>query len=260
MSPDICFIGAGNLATQLSEALQNAGCKVVQVYSRKGKTAAELAEKLNCNYTSEINKITQEADIYFVAVKDDAIVHVLEQWKANNKLIVHCSGTQPLSILRNFSENTGVFYPLQTFSKHRQVNFSNIPVFVEANTAENEIILLKLANRISGNVQVLGSEKRKRLHISAVFACNFVNHCYTLAHEVLKTADIPFDVLKPLILETAAKVMEMNPQEAQTGPAVRFDENIISEHLKILEANNALGELYRIVTNSIFEFHSKKRK
>ena len=151
-------------------------------------------------------------------------------------------------------------YPLQTFSKKRKVDFSNLPLFVEANTRENENKIRDMAAEISQKVAVLNSEKRKSLHIAAVLACNFSNHMYTLAAEYLQSKAIPFDVIRPLIEETASKVMEMAPKDAQTGPAVRFDENIIGMHLAELDEFPAIKELYKSISKSIFELHQEKDK
>ena len=217
-----------------------------------------LARKINADYTVEASAITKSADIYFVALKDSALYDVLSGFDFQNKLVVHTSGSLPLSALKSFSENTGVIYPFQTFSKNREIDFTEIPVFIEANYPENENILKLIAQKISKKVSVLNSEKRKSLHIAAVFACNFVNHFYTLAAGYLEAQDIPFDVLHPLIEETARKVQEMPPKEAQTGPAVRFDENIINDHLQQLEQFPELKALYNSISKSIFEHHQKK--
>ena len=217
-----------------------------------------LARKINADYTVEASAITKSADIYFVALKDSAVYDVLSGFDFQNKLVVHTSGSLPLSALKSFSENTGVIYPFQTFSKNREIDFTEIPVFIEANYPKNENILKLIAQKISKKVSVLNSEKRKSLHIAAVFACNFVNHFYTLAAGYLEAQDIPFDVLYPLIEETARKVQEMPPKEAQTGPAVRFDENIINDHLQQLEQFPELKALYNSISKSIFEHHQKK--
>lgn len=257
MSLNFCFIGAGNLATHLSKAFQNKGFNILQIYSRTKKSAKELADILSVKYTTSVNGINENADIYFVAIHDSAVTEVLSQINFNNKLVVHCSGSLPLSAIGDFSENTGVFYPLQTFSKNREVDFIEIPVFVESNSLKNKETLLKIANSISKSVFEINSEKRKLLHISAVFACNFVNHFYTIAAEILKSNDIAFEVLKPLILETAQKVQELEPEKAQTGPAVRFDENIINAHLQALNNFDEYRQLYMSVSKSIFN-HNKK--
>ncbi len=257
MNLKICFIGAGNLATRLSKSLIESGYNISQIYNRTEKSAKLLADLLGTNYTSAIDRIDTNADLYFIALKDSAVDKVLSKINFNNKLVVHCSGSLPLSVLDKYSENTGVFYPLQTFSKNRNIHFNTIPIFIESNSVKNRNSLLEIAQQLSNSALVLNSEKRKILHISAVFACNFVNHLYSISAEILKTEDIPFDVLKPLILETARKVQEMEPKKAQTGPAVRFDETIISSHLKELDGINNYKELYNSISKSIFEYHKK---
>lgn len=257
MSLNFCFIGAGNLATHLSKAFQNKGFGISQVYSRTGLSAKELANNLSTNYVISTEEIDKNADIYFVTLKDSAVDEVLSHINFNNKLIVHCSGSLPLSAIEKYSENVGVLYPLQTFSKKREVDFSEIPVFIEASSAKNEKLLCDIASQISGSVVVINSDKRKTLHISAVFACNFVNHFYTIASDILKSKNIQFDVLKPLILETARKVQEMHPENAQTGPAIRFDKNIIDSHLHELKDFGDYRELYKSISKSIFEHYNK---
>ena len=253
MSLNFCFIGAGNLATQLSKAFKNKGFRITQIYSRTEQSAKSLADLLNVNYTISINEIDKNADIYFVALKDEIVHEVLSQINFENKLVVHCSGSQSLSGFERYSENIGVFYPLQTFSKTRDVDFSEIPIFVESNSNKNEKLLLQIAGEISDSVSLLNSEKRKMLHISAVFACNFVNHFYTIAADILKSKNIPFEVLKPLIFETAKKVQEMEPERAQTGPAIRFDEKIMNSHLNELNEFGDYQQLYKLISKSIFD-------
>lgn len=254
---NLVFIGAGNLATQLSKAFQNKGFKISHIYSRSEESAKALANSLSVNYTTSIHEIDKNADIYFVALKDSVVNQVLSQINFDNKMLVHCSGSLPISVLEKYSENIGVFYPLQTFSKIRSVDFDEIPIFIESNSLENEALLKEIANKISGKVSVLNSEKRKSLHISAVFACNFVNYLYTIAGDILKSKGIPFEVLKPLILETAKKVQELEPEKAQTGPAVRFDKNIINDHLNELNEFADYKELYNSISKSIFKHHKK---
>ncbi len=257
MNLNFCFIGAGNLATQLSKALKNKGFKIIQVYSHTEQSAKTLANILNTNYTTSVYEIDKNADIYIVALKDQIIEEVISQIDFENKLVVHCSGSLPLSALGKHAENTGVFYPLQTFSKTRSIDFSEIPIFIESNSAKNETLLLKIARKLSDSVSVLDSEKRIILHISAVFACNFVNYFYTVSADILKSKNIPFEVLRPLILETAKKVQELEPEKAQTGPAIRFDENIINSHLTELKEFNDYQQLYNSISKSIFDRYNK---
>lgn len=257
-SPKIIFIGAGNLATHLAQALQKAGFEIVQVFSRTEESSKTLAGKLNTNYTSDIKALFKTADIYFVALKDSAVKEVLSQTELHNKLLVHTSGSLPLSALKDYSKNYGVLYPLQTFSKTTEVEFREIPVFIEASNPDIENELIQIAKTISSRVSCLNSEKRKSLHIAAVFACNFVNYFYTMAADYLDKSGISFDVLHPLIIETARKATEMPPIHAQTGPAVRFDENIINDHLERLKNYPELNELYNSISRRIFELHQNK--
>ena len=255
MSLNFCFIGAGNLAANLSLALFKKGFNISQVYSRTIHSAKMLAEKVESSFTVSTDEIDMSSDIYVVALKDDAIDEVLSQIDFQNKLVIHCAGSLPLSVLQKYSSNTGVFYPLQTFLKSRMISFENIPVFVEASSKENEEIILSVARKISKIVTVLDFEKRQMLHVSAVFACNFVNYFYTIAAELLESKDISFDALRPLIMETAEKVMTMEPGKAQTGPAMRFDKNIMEKHLSLLNSNKDYQELYMSVSKGIFEYH-----
>lgn len=255
MSHRLVFLGAGNLATHLSQELHQKGFSIEQVFSRTEKSARSLAKKLETNYTTSVQQISPDADVYFVALKDSAFEQVLPHINFQNKLLVHCSGSMPLSSLENYSTNIGVLYPLQTFSKDRQVDFSEIPVFIEASSPENGKILGHIAEKISSQVTVLNSEQRLHLHVAAVFACNFVTHFYTVAGEVLKPQKVPLDVLKPLIMETAHKVQEMEPVKAQTGPAVRYDHDVIEKHLDTLEDFPEFKKIYKIVSESIYKFH-----
>jgi len=259
MRLNVCFIGAGNLATQLSKSLCDKGCKIIQVYSRTESSAKVLADLVEASYTASTESITENADVYFVALKDAAFEEVLPKINFGKHLVVHCAGSLPLQILENYSENFGVFYPLQTFSKTRDVDFSKIPIFIEANSKKSENILVELGLRISSVVSIVNSEERKSLHIAAVFACNFVNHFYNIASEILGMKNLSFDLLKPLILETALKVQQLSPEEAQTGPAVRFDKNIIGNHLAELEKIGRYAELYKSVSESIFVLHNESR-
>lgn len=259
MSHRIVFLGAGNLGTRLSLELQKKGFVIEQVYSRSKSSASQLAQKLHTAYTTSPGDISSGADIYFVVLKDSVCHEVLSQVAFGNSLLVHCSGSMPLAVLEKYATRTGVLYPLQTFSKTRYVDFREIPVFIESRLKEDELILADVARKISDKVSVLDSEKRLMLHIAAVFACNFVNHFYCVASDILHSKNIPFAVLYPLIAETAEKIKQMTPAEAQTGPAVRFDKNIISTHLNELQNFPAFRELYESMSKSIFEYHKNRK-
>lgn len=255
MDKKIAFIGAGNLATRVALELHKQGAEIVQVYSRTVTSALTLARLIGCNYVTKTEKITTDADIYLISVSDMAINSLLETVNFNNKLVAHTAGSIPMNDLKKFSKNYGVFYPLQTFSKFRDVTFSRIPFCIEANTKKNEETLVELASLISKDVRIITSEQRKQLHLAAVFVSNFANHMYAIADEIVQEKDLPFDILRPLISETASKVKNMTPRAAQTGPAIRKDKNIMQEHIQMLNKNPKVKKLYSAISDSINEYH-----
>lgn len=258
MIENVVLIGAGNLATQLALALHDKGIQVKQVYSRKIESAKELAEKVKASFTNDLSQLMSEADLYVIAVKDSAIQEVLENVNLKDyQLIVHTAGSVPMSILEGFSNNYGVFYPLQTFTKSRKVDFSDIPVCIESSHPSTFLKLEKLAERLSNSVNQINSDERKTLHLAAVFVNNFVNHFYVLGADILHDKKLDFDLLKPLIRETADKIHTMNPFDAQTGPAKRNDQSILHAHLKMLHNKPELQKIYSFATESIFQFQQK---
>jgi predicted short-subunit dehydrogenase-like oxidoreductase (DUF2520 family) len=259
MANKIAIIGAGNLASRVSIELFRNGSEIVQVYSRTIKSASKLASEFDCDFTNDTSQISPNADIYLIAVSDMALDSILETANFNNKLIAHTAGSVPMKALAKYSQNYGVFYPLQTFSKNREIEFENVPFCIEANNSKNEGILMKLAATISGDVRKIDSEQRKQLHLAAVFACNFVNHMYALAFEMIKDNNLSFDILRPLIAETAAKIEQIEPGAAQTGPAVRMDMNVIQKHLDVLSNKPGLSELYEKISLSINQLQEKHK-
>jgi len=202
--------------------------------------------------------LISDADLYVIAVKDSAIQEVLENLNLKeDQLIVHTAGSIPMSILEGFSNNYGVFYPLQTFSKSRNIDFSVIPICIESSHPSTFLELEKLAERLSSSVNQINSEERKTLHLAAVFTNNFVNHFYTLGSDILHDKKLDFDLLKPLIRETAEKVQNLHPLEAQTGPAKRNDQHTINAQLKMLHDQPEFQKIYSFVTESIFQFQQK---
>ena len=253
----IVCIGSGNLATNLTLAWKEAGILVEQVFSRTEANARALAERLGCAWTTSTEEIINDADLYLFSLKDSALEAVASRLPKNNGLWVHTAGSMPLSVFEPFTTRRGVIYPLQTFSKSRRVNLDNVPFFLEANLEEDKAILEQLARAVSRDVRFLPSEKRRHLHLAAVFACNFVNHIYALADDILREEGIPFEVLLPLIDETAAKVHRLTPREAQTGPAIRYDENVINKHLAMLDKTPELKALYETLSRSIHKEANK---
>lgn len=247
------MIGAGNVATHLGIALSKSGDEIVQVYSRTDNSAIFLAKKLDTEFTTSLSKIIRNADLYILSVSDDVLPNILKDLNIGNKLLVHTSGFLSMDALARISENYGVFYPLQTFSKSRSVEMKKIPVCIEANTEENLGILKSLAMKISDDVRNVNSEQRRKLHLAAVFACNFPNYMYSIAAQILEDSDINFDILKPLIEETAEKIQDMIPQEAQTGPAIRGDKSIMDAHLNMLVKYPKFRKIYKLISTEIKE-------
>jgi len=252
----ICLIGAGNLATQLGTALAEKGHQVVQVWSRTSKSAAKLGTTLNSSYTTEIDSLVSDADIYIIAISDQAIAPLLARYQWGNKLVAHTAGSIPMDLLNRYCRNFGVFYPFQTFTIDRKVDFGQVPVCIEASNPQNLEILNQLALSISKNVIHIDSGQRQQIHLAAVFACNFVNHFYAIAKELTDEKGISFDILKPLILETAQKAVNQTPKSSQTGPAIRNDGSIMEKHLEMLSGHPDLQNLYRQVSQRIIHTHN----
>ena len=259
MIQSVVFIGAGNLATQLAIALTGKGILVKQVYSRTLEAAGELAGKINAAFTNDLSCLMPDGDLYIVSVKDSAIQEVLMNLSLDkNRLIVHTAGSIPMEVLSSSTNNYGVFYPLQSFSKYRNIDFSGIPICIEANNSSNLLTIQELAQRLSSSVQQVNSEERKTLHLAAVFVNNFVNHFYTIGYEILQDKKLDFNLLKPLIQETALKIESMNPMDAQTGPARRNDRAVMNDQLKLLQNQPEVQKIYNFVSQSIYHIHQKQ--
>lgn len=247
----IVLIGAGNVASHLYKAFgKTAVAEVIQVFSQHAESLSEYKEEVET--TTSLSKL-KPADLYLVAVKDDAITQVITEISKPARFIVHTSGSVAMP---NVSGKNGVFYPLQTFSKNVDVDFSNIPICLEASEEKSLELLQELANSISEKVFSISTEQRKSLHLAAVFVSNFSNHLYALAAEFCEANQVPFETLHALMLETTRKAVENNPNEVQTGPAIRHDQETIQKHLGQLK-DPQLKEIYSILTKSI-QAHGKK--
>ena len=253
----VVFIGSGNLATHLSLAMKGAGVEVVQVYSQTESHASLLANKLSCSYTTKPESILVDADIYIFSVKDSALLDLIHKIPQNKGLWLHTAGSVPMGVFEGYNDRYGVLYPLQTFCKNRDIDFSIVPVFIESNSAGDEAYLLSFAGKLTRQVISLSSEKRKHLHLAAVWACNFTNHMYLMASKILQEQSLSEAFLLPLIDETAAKVHQLSAREAQTGPAIRYDENIIEKHIELLSDPN-MKELYRLISRNIHKESSNE--
>ncbi|MBC7745148.1 MAG: DUF2520 domain-containing protein [Flavobacterium sp.] len=251
---EIVLLGSGNIATHLGKAFKMAGQNITQVWSRNFDKALELADAVGAAPISSLTNINSKADLYIIAVNDDAIRTIAENLKIEKGTLVHTSGTSGLNILDGVTLNTGVFYPVQTFSKSKPVDLRLVPVAIEGSTTEITDFLVYAASRISEKVISMNSVQRRAVHVAAVFACNFTNHMYALAHELLKEQDLSFDLLRPLIWETALKIQTSDPINVQTGPALRDDKSTIVQHLRLLDNHPELKELYEKLSQSIINY------
>lgn len=261
MIQDIVLIGAGQVAHHLGQRLRQCGLHIVQVYSRSRPRADELAGLLGTIATADLEAIVPTADCYLLAVRDDAIAEVAAALVAvlpELALLAHTSGATPATILPPYFRNAGVFYPLQTFSRQRSVDFSQVPICCFAREATATEALMALARRISSSVHHIDDEARARLHVAAVFVNNFTNYLYQVGYQLLREEGLPFDLLRPLILETAAKVQDQAPVAVQTGPAARSDHSTEARHLRQLEAYPAWAELYRLLSDGIRRAQERK--
>jgi predicted short-subunit dehydrogenase-like oxidoreductase (DUF2520 family) len=243
----ITLIGSGNVSQHLINAFaKNSAIELIEVYSR---TKKEIAPLLDSNKIVTDLALLKDADLYIIAVSDDAISTVSEQLPFKNKLVAHTSGTASLQTI-NTKNRSAVFYPLQTFTKSKEVDFKTIPLCLEAENNTDYLVLETVAKSISDAVYSINSEQRKALHVAAVFVNNFTNHLYQIGQEICEEHQVSFDILKPLIAETANKINTLSPIEAQTGPAKRNDITTIESHLSYLSNENQ-KKIYTLLTKSI---------
>lgn len=254
----VTMIGSGNVATHFAAAFKNAGHKIVQVYSRHPEHAALLAYHVKAEPIDNLEAISTETDIFVIAVSDGQIDLMASVLSTYHKTMVHTSGATALATLTKYSELSGVFYPLQTLSKNREVDFLTVPICIEGYNETVTKQLLDLAQSVSNKVYLVNSEQRKILHLAAVFACNFPNYLYWVAEQLLKQNNLDFDIIRPLILETAQKVQQLLPNEAQTGPAARNDTVTMEAHLQLLAANPVLENIYKLISQEIIKNQEAK--
>ena len=204
------------------------------------------------SYTAELNEIYPDGNIYIFCVSDDVLPSIIKTIRvSNNALLLHTSGSQPMDVFKSYSQYYGVIYPIQTFSKKRELDFREIPLCVEGNTSSVKERIKKFAEKLSDKIYEIDSVQRKELHLAAVFACNFPNYLYQVAGKLLEDKGLSFAMLRPLIFETAHKVMLLNPEEAQTGPAKRGDESIMNMHKNMLKNDKDLLKIYTILSEGI---------
>ncbi|HYG02480.1 MAG TPA: DUF2520 domain-containing protein [Chryseosolibacter sp.] len=253
---NVSFIGAGNLPWHLAPALDNTDFPVREVYSLNGQNAKALVERLyKATVKNSLDFSTSNSRIFVISVSDDAIEEVVNQLVLpSNAILVHTSGSQPLSALAySATPNTGVLYPLQTFTKSRKMDFREVPFFLESESDETAKVLTSMAKSLSKKVQHISSNERKSLHISAVFASNFTNHMLSIAKEILLDNRLDFEYLKPLIVETINKSLSIGPEKAQTGPARRGDLAVLDKHMEFLSGDEAVAEVYKVISQHIVD-------
>ena len=258
--PDIDIIGAGNLAWSLAPALENAGFTINYVYNRTPKRAKQLARHLyQAEPKNNLDFTASKSSIFLVMVSDDALPEVAKELILPlDAIVIHTSGSRPLNVLAyTATPNIGVFYPLQTFSSQKLIDFKNIPILVESDNRFTREILMKLARSLSKKVLKTSSLQRRKVHLAAVFASNFTNNLLSIAEALLEQADLDFDILKPLIIETISKGLEIGPQLAQTGPAVRGDMLILEDHLEMLADDSELQSIYQLISQHILDQNLK---
>ncbi|MEI7596691.1 MAG: DUF2520 domain-containing protein [Bacteroidota bacterium] len=254
----IIIIGAGNVGTNLASAFHKQAVPIYQIFDIHLENALELATKVNSKGISDLSLLDKNADLYIISVPDDAISAIVDLLEIKeNSFVVHTSGSTSMNVLKKKFENCGVLYPFQTFIKTDIVDFLNIPLCIEATNDEHLSYLKVLAEYLSSSINIIDSNKRRTIHLAAVFACNFVNYMYTISEQILSKENISFDIIKPLIMETAQKAQLFSPSKVQTGPAKRGDFNTINAHNSMLSASKEDAKVYSLLTQQIINFYTK---
>lgn len=251
----VSFAGAGRVASALCLEFYNSGINIRQIVSRTRKNGTLLAAKCNAVW-SQLPEFDDKTDIIIVAVPDHLLQEVIRAIKCSeNTIVAHTAGSFGLEVFPLNIKRQGVFYPLQTFTSGRKIDFNNLPFFVEASDAETEKTLAYKAELLGGKVYRIDSKKRKLIHLAAVFACNFTNHMLTIGKEFAVKAGLDFKILEPLIRETVAKAIDNSPELSQTGPAIRNDQITIKKHLDLLSYYPEFQDIYRYITRSIITYN-----
>lgn len=250
----IVFLGSGNVATHLAKAFMAAGQEVLQVWSNTPANAKALADSIGGTAILDLEALDLHADLYLIAVKDEAIMELAAALPKLDGVVAHTSGATSIDVLRGH-KRSGVFYPLQTFSKQKFIDLSDTPLCLEASDSATMSLLENAAKLISTASYPIDSEKRRVLHLAAVFACNFSNHLYQMGYSIMQQHSLPFELLKPLIMETARKVQDAVPFDVQTGPAVRGDAETMTKHLALLDDRPELKQVYETLSESIKKTH-----
>ncbi|MDR2835572.1 MAG: DUF2520 domain-containing protein [Bacteroidales bacterium] len=247
----IAIIGAGNVASHFVEKIKNTDIQILQICNRHINKAKKLANIVNAEAIDNFEQILPNADIYFFMLSDSGIVEIIDKIKSQKGIFVHTSGTLSKDIFKNHTNNYGVFYPFQTFSEKDKLNFNDLPILLDTSNKYTSEILEKFAQNLKCKVYNIDEKQRQIIHLSGIFASNFANHCVFLGEQILKNENIDIDIIQPLLKQSFNKIFSIGAKKAQTGPAYRNDEIIIEKHLKMLENNRNLSEIYKILSKSI---------
>lgn len=255
----ITLIGSGKTAHALGKALLAGRHEIIQVWSKTIANADHLAKLLNAASTDSLSEISADADVYVIAVKDDAIGEVAAQLNIENKIIAHTSGIKSKELLRSASTSYGIFYPFVSMTKETEPNFRSALFMIEGSDTDTAETLSNLAQSLSDKVIMVEEPQRQSLHLAAVFAHNFTNHMFTVAEKILADKGLSFDDLRPLIAAHIANVQQLSPSTLQTGPAIRHDSSTIDAHLALLGSNSEFKQLYLTLTDAIQQWHKPKQ-
>jgi predicted short-subunit dehydrogenase-like oxidoreductase (DUF2520 family) len=254
---NISFAGAGRVAGALCREMYNAGYCIELIVSESEKNGNSLANSCNSQW-SPFLVFPDSTDIIIVAVPDHRLKSVLDKIKCGQEtLVAHTAGSIGLDIFPDKITHKGIFYPLQTFSGERKMHFKDLPFFLESSDQYSDTILKSLVESINAKAYFTDAERRRMIHLAAVFVCNFTNHMLTAGKEIAVKAGFPFEVLRPLIVETYSKALHNGPENSQTGPAIRNDKNTVKKHLELLSFSNELNKLYLEITRSISKYYTK---
>jgi predicted short-subunit dehydrogenase-like oxidoreductase (DUF2520 family) len=258
--PSVTIIGAGRLGRHLVRALYDSGTEIHQVYNRTFIKAQQLADLVHGEPIDDISNINQSSDIYLLTLSDDAIQEIAQQLSQiipSDKIVAHTSGATPGIVLASYFEQYGVFYPLQSFSEESQPDFQKIPFCIHSPVAHVQEALHTLAKQLSTHIYVIDDEQRSILHLSAVMVNNFTNYLFTVAYDITKSKNIPFELLLPLIKETVDKLSLQKPELMQTGPARRGDQSTITRHLAQLDEWPPYKEIYHLLSKQLLDRYKR---
>lgn len=250
MKKRVVILGSGNVATSIALDIKDK-CELLQIYSRTLDNAITLARQVGCQAIDNLKELAPDAHVYILSVKDDAIAGIVDAVPDNGALWLHTSGSTPIEVLKSKRKRCGVLYPMQSFSKSQPATMSEVHIFIEGSDTAATHEIKEMASLLTPHVHKATSAEREKMHIAAVFACNFANHMFTLSSEVLDEAQLPFEAMMPLIKNTVAKLDSMTPAQSQTGPAARRDLNIIKKHLESLTGDK--HDIYQLMSQSIIE-------